>query len=191
MHRMLEIGHGFSPITFRLAVNGTNLPDNVYYVGIDHPKYFAWTLAPRIKARVLADLKSLRAGMLSRPNTEVYSMDATRLRFPDCSFDSVHMNNVLNQNALKSMPNEFIESMIAEARRVLVPGGHLVILHDLKDHRTDAQERVAAVGGFTEIRPNDPSLPNWFVETSLPPEFLKTIGVVRPEVERRVFRKVA
>ena len=59
-------------------------------------------------------------------------MDATRLNFPDASFDTVGMAYSLHH--LENLPQAF-----AEMRRVLKPGGHLIIAEMYRDHQTDTQ----------------------------------------------------
>ncbi|OIO26078.1 hypothetical protein AUJ14_02950 [Candidatus Micrarchaeota archaeon CG1_02_55_22] len=116
-------------------------------------------------------------------------MDARKMSFPDEYFDSVHMNNVLNANNYEGVPNSEVECILREAGRVLRPGGHLMIVHDLADARSDVLERVQAAGGFKQISANSSGLPSWY--TNIPVNYKKVDGRTfakwPPEV--LVFRK--
>lgn len=65
-------------------------------------------------------------------NIHFQLMDATRLDFPNASFDTICIAYSLHH--LANLPQAF-----AEMRRVLKPGGHFIIAEMYQDHQTDAQ----------------------------------------------------
>jgi ubiquinone/menaquinone biosynthesis C-methylase UbiE len=97
---VLEIGVG----------TGRNLsyyPDDVRLTGVD--------LSP-----TMLDIARLRAADLSR-DVDLYLGDGQALDFPACRFDTV-----VATLALSSIPDE--RHAVAEARRVLRPGGRFIVL---------------------------------------------------------------
>jgi SAM-dependent methyltransferase len=65
-------------------------------------------------------------------NIHFQAMDATRLDFPDASFDTVCAAYSLHH--LENLPRAF-----AEMLRVLKPGGHFIVAEMYRDHQTDTQ----------------------------------------------------
>lgn len=59
-------------------------------------------------------------------------MNAARIEFPDASFDTVCISNSLHHMS-------DLEQVLAEMRRVLKPGGHLIISEMFCDGQTEAQ----------------------------------------------------
>ncbi|MBI4052996.1 MAG: class I SAM-dependent methyltransferase [Candidatus Diapherotrites archaeon] len=158
--RILEVGHGNCPLITRLRFNGASLPPDTHYVAIDSSRHFLNGIPAHLKHGAKAELRHVREDLMSQ-GVEVHSMEAQRLNFPDSHFDSVHFNNVLNAEELKELPNSEVEKIIAEAVRVLKPGGHLVIMHDLHNKRSDARERVLSANGMEELH-NKTQRPAWF-----------------------------
>lgn len=167
-HRALELGHGFLPIIDRLKVNGARLPEDAEYYGVDMLRL----MTNGVDARELPGIKRSLAQTVKRikahPRAKLFTMDARKLEFPDNFFDSVHMVNFLNSSHLTSpfkaqraAVNEIVDQCIREAHRVLRPGGHLLVVHDLTDVRKDGLAHIVAVGGFTDVT-NEPSVPEWF-----------------------------
>lgn len=98
--RVLEIGIG-------TGLNLAHYPRDSELTGID--------LSPE-----MLDLARRRAGQLGR-HVELSIGDAASLRFADTSFDTVVFTF-----ALSTIPDD--RRAVAEARRVLVPGGRLLVL---------------------------------------------------------------
>ena len=65
-------------------------------------------------------------------NIRFQLMDATHLDFPDASFDTVGIAYSLHH--LDNLPQAF-----SEMRRVLKPGGHLIIAEMYRDNQTETQ----------------------------------------------------
>ncbi len=106
-----------------------------------------------IRAR-LAGLPRLRYRAIDLYRPEAAAMDATRLGFPDASFDMILCSHVLEHIAAD-------RQALAEMARVLRPGGHAVILVPLDPRRTatyedpaaeTAGERLAAFGHPYHVR---------------------------------------
>ncbi len=71
-------------------------------------------------------------GVFNRENVEFLQMDAASMDFPDGSFDTVAISN-----ALHHMPD--VGAVLAEMRRVLKPGGHLIVLEMYRDQQDGPQ----------------------------------------------------
>jgi ubiquinone/menaquinone biosynthesis C-methylase UbiE len=67
-----------------------------------------------------------------KPNVRFKTMDAEKLDFPDASIDTACISNSLHH-----MPSP--EIVLAEMKRVLRPGGHLIVSEMYRDHQTEAQ----------------------------------------------------
>jgi len=65
-------------------------------------------------------------------NIRFQSMDAAHLNFPDASFDTVCI-----AYSLRHLAN--LAQTLAEMRRVLKPGGHLIVGEMHRDHQTETQ----------------------------------------------------
>jgi ArsR family transcriptional regulator len=113
-------------------------------------------LAPRMSSGLGIDasraMLALARARLARPGLEQCSVrqaDMYRLPHPDGSFDLAVLQMVLHYA-------EDPAAALAEAARVLVPGGRLVVI-DLAAHaRTDVTERLAhRWAGFTDQRMRD------------------------------------
>lgn len=71
-------------------------------------------------------------GIFNRENVEFLQMDAAAMDFPDASFDTVAI-----ANSLHHMPDA--GAVLAEMRRVLKPGGHVVVLEMYRDQQDGPQ----------------------------------------------------
>ncbi len=100
--RLLEIGVG-------TGLTLPHYPSDIEITGID------------LSASMLAQARR-RASGLPHPSVNLLEMDGESLQFPDASFDCVTLPYVLSVT-----PNP--DRLVAEARRVCKPGGHLVILN--------------------------------------------------------------
>lgn len=133
--RVLDIGCGTGNL---LRATGKRHPD-VELVGMD----------PDLKMLARAERKLRRAGLRARLDRGF----AQELDFPDSSFDRVFSSLMLHHLDTQSK-----DEMLAEVRRVLRPGGLLVladaVLHDhtrehLRDNVGDAVAKRIAAAGFT------------------------------------------
>ncbi|MGI4834859.1 MAG: methyltransferase domain-containing protein [Janthinobacterium lividum] len=96
------------------------------------PALFPWVPGAELarKAQLLAGCRSLTELWAAVPIRYAAPADATRLpNLPTASVDYHYSTNVLEH-----VPAATLASLLAEARRVLRPGGHLVHLVDLSDH---------------------------------------------------------
>jgi len=66
------------------------------------------------------------------PHVRFMKMDAAKMDFADASFDIVCISNSLHH-----MPNP--ESVLSEMKRVLKPGGHVIVAEMYRDNQTEAQ----------------------------------------------------
>ena len=116
------------------------------YVGAhvaELPALFPWVPRAELarKAQVLAGCRSLAELWAQVPIRYVAPADATRL--PDLPAASVDYH--YSTNVLEHVPAATLAALLAEARRALRPGGHLVHLVDLSDHFGHDDPRRTAV----------------------------------------------
>lgn len=105
------------------------------------PALFPWVPAAELQAkcrqlagcRTLAEVSALTSVRYLAP------ADATRLPLPVAGFDCHYSTNVLEH-----VPPAVLTGLLAEARRVLRPGGHLVHFVDLSDHFAHDDPRLSA-----------------------------------------------
>lgn len=159
--RFLEVGTGWvlgTPIGLWLAGAGEVLTVDLHrylreelVLGLlayivaheaDLPTMYPWVPAAELarKCRVLAECHSLAALWAAVPIRYLAPADATRLALPAASFDYHYSTNVLEH-----VPVRTLAGLLAEARRVLRPGGYLVHLVDLSDHFGHDDTRRTAV----------------------------------------------
>ncbi|NML66626.1 class I SAM-dependent methyltransferase [Hymenobacter sp. RP-2-7] len=115
------------------------------YVGAhaaELPALFPWVPRAELarKAQVLAGCHSLAELWAAVPIRYAAPADATRLELPAASVDYHYSTNVLEH-----VPAATLAGLLAEARRVLRPGGYLVHLVDLSDHFGHDDPRRTAV----------------------------------------------
>lgn len=72
------------------------------------------------------------AAFKDQPKIRFEKMDAAKLDFPDASYDTVCISNSLHH---LSDP----EPVLSEMKRVLKPGGHLLVAEMYRDNQTEAQ----------------------------------------------------
>ncbi|RYY13765.1 MAG: class I SAM-dependent methyltransferase, partial [Cytophagaceae bacterium] len=94
----------------------------------------------RRKLQLLAGCRSLPALWAAVPIRYLAPADATRLNLPAAGFDYHYSTNVLEH-----VPAPVLAGLLAEARRLLRPGGHLVHFVDLSDHFAHDDPRRTAV----------------------------------------------
>lgn len=137
--RLLDIGCGSGALSIRCAKRFLH----AHVVGID---YWGkeWNYAQQ-QCEQNADLEGVQE------RTEFYHGDASRLDFPDGTFDAVVSNFVFHE--VKTQPNKTL--LVREALRVLKPGGSFVLqdlfdktglygdIHDLLDNLREE--------GYTEL----------------------------------------
>jgi SAM-dependent methyltransferase len=104
--RVLDIGCGRGEIVFQTAARGASA------VGVDYADA-ALEIASATRERNSAEIQS---------RTSFVQADATKLPFPDASFDRAFLLDVVEHLA----PRELLRTL-REARRVLAPTGRLVI----------------------------------------------------------------
>ena len=104
--RVLDVGCGRGELVVQCALRGADA------VGIDYAE-----AAVRIAAEAIASYPEE-----VRSRSRVLAMDARRLEFEDASFDTALMTDVVEHLA----PQE-LDAVLAEVRRVLRPGGRLVV----------------------------------------------------------------
>jgi SAM-dependent methyltransferase len=107
------------------------------------PALFPWVPRAELmrKAQVVADCRSLAELWLAVPIRYAAPADATHL--PGVSAASIDYH--YSTNVLEHVPAVTLAGLLAEARRVLRPGGHLVHLVDLSDHFGHDDPRRMAV----------------------------------------------
>lgn len=103
---------------------------------------YPWVPAAELrrKLHLLAACRSLPALWATAPIRYLAPADATRLALPAASFDYHYSTNVLEH-----VPAPVLAGLLAEARRLLRPGGHLVHFVDLSDHFAHDDPRRSAV----------------------------------------------
>lgn len=108
------ISNGMSPIIEALDANG----EEVVCIPVDYKP-------ERTKSWDLLDTNdSSREGVVT---LEPVTADATALPFPDGSVDGYISANLINEPRVAESEVQFVKSLFAEAYRVLVPGGFIVI----------------------------------------------------------------
>jgi SAM-dependent methyltransferase len=100
------------------------------------------------KCQVLAACKSLADLWAAVPIRYTAPADATYLALPAASIDYHYSTNVLEH-----VPKAVLAGILAEAKRLLRPDGHLVHLVDLSDHFAHDDHRLPAVH-FLRFRPS-------------------------------------
>lgn len=70
--------------------------------------------------------------VFDRPNAQFVAMDAHHLNFADATFDTVSIAHALHHMADPA-------AVLAEMRRVLKPGGHLIVQEMVRDNLTEEQ----------------------------------------------------
>lgn len=60
-------------------------------------------------------------------NLEPVTADATRLPFPDASIDGYLSANLINEPRVNELESDFVRKILAEAFRVIKPGGFLIV----------------------------------------------------------------
>ena len=104
---------------------GVDLGDNLLEIGPGPGAATEW-LRHRVKRLVALELEPAAAEKLARrfagTNVEAVTGDATALRYPDASFDSVGMFTMLHHVPTRALQDK----ILAEALRVLRPGGTLI-----------------------------------------------------------------
>jgi ubiquinone/menaquinone biosynthesis C-methylase UbiE len=107
------------------VTSGVDLGDDLLEIGPGPGAATEW-LRQRVRRVVALDLDADTASALERrfAGTNVVAVvgDATALDYPDASFDSVAMFTMLHHVPTRALQ----DAMLAEARRVLRPGGTLV-----------------------------------------------------------------
>lgn len=106
--QVLDAGCGWLPYGYQFFDRG------LIYTGIDH--------SPGM----------LEAAAETYPNADLREMSVRRLQFPSSSFDGIWCCCVLEY-----LPKFVISAVLAEFRRVLVPGGILMIVSALREKSTE------------------------------------------------------
>ena len=113
---------------------------------VDNPvevqEIFPWVPAAELaqKQAVLAGCRSLAEVWAAMPIRYHAPADATALRLPSAQVDYHYSTNVLEH-----VPAATLAGILAEARRVLRPGGYLLHFVDLSDHFAHDDPRRTAV----------------------------------------------
>jgi ubiquinone/menaquinone biosynthesis C-methylase UbiE len=107
------------------VTDGVDLGDDLLEIGPGPGAASEW-LRHRVRRLVALELDPAAAAALrdrfSGTNVEAVTGDATALRYPDASFDSVGMFTMLHHVPTRALQDK----ILAEALRVLRPGGTLV-----------------------------------------------------------------
>ena len=103
--------------------------------------------------------EAFAAAFGGRPDVRFVEMDAHRLTFPDCSFDTVCISNSLH-HLVDPAP------VLAELLRVLRPGGHLVVNEMYRDGQSETQSTYVL-------------LHHWWA----------AVGTLRGDVHRETYRR--
>ncbi|MQA94848.1 MAG: methyltransferase domain-containing protein [Streptosporangiales bacterium] len=143
--RMLDLGCGSGVM---LVTAGTLLPHG-HAVGVD--RWLAWQQRGSDPRTCLANAAAL--GVSDR--VRVATADMTALPFPDASFDLVTASlsvQTLRDRALR-------RAAVAEAVRVLRPGGRLLILDFTHTRQYAADARAAGLREVRRSRPYGPVFP--------------------------------
>jgi SAM-dependent methyltransferase len=137
------------------VTGGVDLGDDLLEIGPGPGAASEW-LRHRVRRLVALELDPAAAAALrnrfSGTNVEAVTGDATALRYPDASFDSVGMFTMLHHVPTRALQDK----ILAEALRVLRPGGTLIGSDSLPSDTYNPVEPAALLTrlqtiGFGEI----------------------------------------
>ena len=148
LREILEIGFGGNPLGIadwhpegnggfittkkNLQLLSQNLPEHVRYVGVDHTHRFSpeelatsskWLRSYIGRARAMLEFYDHHAAEF--PSISLFEMDSRNLSFEDQRFNEIHLYYVLSDPSVAIGDSQ---SILSQARRVLVPGGILIVL---------------------------------------------------------------
>jgi SAM-dependent methyltransferase len=106
-----------------VATAGASLGEDMLEIGPGPGAATGWLAGRVTRLTALESDETAAAALAERfPAVTVRAGDATRLSYPDCSFDSVGSFTMLHHVPTAAEQNQ----VLAEALRVLRPGGYLV-----------------------------------------------------------------
>lgn len=135
----VEIEVGFGKGLF-LTTAGSQHPE-VNYFGIEIVNKYVLFTATRLARQGLKNVvvTTADARVFLRDRVAGDSVRTVHVYFPDPWWKNRHQKRIV-----------FTEAFVAEVRRVLIPGGRLLLVTDVADYMAMGRETVADVGGLPE-----------------------------------------
>ncbi|MDE1768276.1 MAG: class I SAM-dependent methyltransferase [Candidatus Micrarchaeota archaeon] len=129
--KILEIGHGGTPLGMDFRKFVEVVPSHIEYHGID-----SCFITPRAAIEPFRMPTALEERIfeaekfhyeLKPDNVELYRMDGKRIMFPSSTFDEIHMHYLLSDPILRHANGDSIPQILRETKRVLKDDGVLIV----------------------------------------------------------------